>query len=160
MSNRHSRCCAFLLNSLKELLLVEHETPEGKRYWWLPGGGLEENEEPVEGIRREIMEELGVEIDIHELFNFSHNNPDRKYKEYFVAIASIKEKQHIILDSAGFDKLTGYKWFSIENEDTYDPLLFDKDILPFVIEAKRRPCLKKLWLPDGNTQPPRNDTFL
>jgi 8-oxo-dGTP pyrophosphatase MutT (NUDIX family) len=43
-----------------EVLLVRHTY--GPREWELPGGGLHRDEDPLSGIRREISEELGVEL--------------------------------------------------------------------------------------------------
>jgi ADP-ribose pyrophosphatase YjhB (NUDIX family) len=47
------------------LLLVEHEK-EGKRYWLLPGGGLQAGETMEEALRREVAEEtsIGVRVGI------------------------------------------------------------------------------------------------
>lgn len=42
------------------VLLVQHTY--GPRRWEIPGGGLRRGEDPVDGIRREIREELGVEL--------------------------------------------------------------------------------------------------
>lgn len=42
------------------VLLVQHTY--GTRRWELPGGGLHRRETPLDGIHREIREELGVEI--------------------------------------------------------------------------------------------------
>jgi 8-oxo-dGTP pyrophosphatase MutT (NUDIX family) len=43
------------------ILLVRHTY--GPPQWDLPGGGLKRNEPPMTAARREIMEELGVDID-------------------------------------------------------------------------------------------------
>ena len=40
----------------------------GAGCWGLPGGFLEEAEEPLVGLRREVREETGLEIEPHELF--------------------------------------------------------------------------------------------
>jgi 8-oxo-dGTP pyrophosphatase MutT (NUDIX family) len=46
----------------REILLVRH-TYGPRRRWELPGGGVKRREEPVDAARREIREELGIEID-------------------------------------------------------------------------------------------------
>lgn len=35
--------------------------------WEIPGGRLDENETPEDGLKRELREELGVAVDVHEL---------------------------------------------------------------------------------------------
>lgn len=59
---------ALVINERGEVLLVH---PHGYREdeWTLAGGGMEDGESPVEAMRRELAEELGVglEVDIAEL---------------------------------------------------------------------------------------------
>jgi ADP-ribose pyrophosphatase YjhB (NUDIX family) len=45
-------------------LLVNEELIRGQRVIKLPGGGLELGEGPIEGLKREWMEELGLEIEV------------------------------------------------------------------------------------------------
>ena len=47
-----------VITSDKGLLLVK----EDSEYWDLPGGGIEHLEEPEDALRREVREEVGVEI--------------------------------------------------------------------------------------------------
>jgi ADP-ribose pyrophosphatase YjhB (NUDIX family) len=42
------------------LLLCRHEKP-GKEYWLLPGGGVKSGESLVDALRRELLEEVGVD---------------------------------------------------------------------------------------------------
>ena len=50
----------------REILLVAHEKGD-HRYWLLPGGGVEEGETLVDALRREILEETGLEINVGRL---------------------------------------------------------------------------------------------
>src|SRR3546814_16620442 len=53
---------AVVLNEQGEVLLVRpHGYREGE--WTLAGGGVEEGESPIEAMRREIGEELGVTLE-------------------------------------------------------------------------------------------------
>ena len=49
-----------LLRWQDRILLIRHEKP-GKEYWLLPGGGVNSGESLVDGLRRELGEELGIE---------------------------------------------------------------------------------------------------
>jgi len=42
-----------------------HLTVAGQ--WFLPGGGLDHGEDPVDGLRRELQEETGLEIEVGDL---------------------------------------------------------------------------------------------
>ena len=58
---------ALLLTPSQHILLVRFEFPAGTR-WALPGGGLDEGEDHVTALRRELNEEVGlhdVEIGPH-----------------------------------------------------------------------------------------------
>ena len=46
-----------------EILLVRHTYGGRRRRWELPGGGIKRREEPGQAARREIREELGIDVD-------------------------------------------------------------------------------------------------
>jgi 8-oxo-dGTP diphosphatase len=71
----------ILLREMRYALMGKR--PDGKPYagyWEFPGGKLEPKESVVEALRRELQEELGIEISIeqahcHELITIEHDYP-------------------------------------------------------------------------------------
>ena len=53
------RVAGLLVNGGRVLLVRQEK--EGRTYWLLPGGGVEEGEELVDALRRELAEECGWE---------------------------------------------------------------------------------------------------
>ena len=60
-------CVSFLLAKGGKILLIQRAKGPLKGYWCLPGGFLEYEESPKEGIKREIEEELRIKILIKQL---------------------------------------------------------------------------------------------
>lgn len=52
---------AVIVNEANEVLLLEHVLRPGSG-WGIPGGFLKHGEQPEFGIRREIKEEIGIEL--------------------------------------------------------------------------------------------------
>ena len=57
---------AGLLRRNGRLLLIEHEK-QGRRYWVIPGGRVEEGESLAEALAREFREELGLAVEVGDL---------------------------------------------------------------------------------------------
>ncbi|MFM7694674.1 MAG: NUDIX domain-containing protein, partial [Actinomycetota bacterium] len=53
------RVAGLLVNGGRVLLVRQEK--DGRAYWLLPGGGVEEGEELVDALRRELAEECGWE---------------------------------------------------------------------------------------------------
>jgi 8-oxo-dGTP diphosphatase len=51
-------------NSARRVLLIRRGSEPLKGQWSLPGGGLETGEKLEDGLRREVREETGLEVDI------------------------------------------------------------------------------------------------
>jgi len=132
LNNREIRCTGFILNENNELLLLEHENIYGIRYWWLPGGGLEENESFESGLKREIKEELNLDVEIIDSFMLDGEKLQRSYKKYFVGIIRINKNIKIELEKTGKGKILKYEWFKINKMDNNSKIIMDSDIYPFV----------------------------
>lgn len=58
----------FIFNDKEELLIVKRR-PDDVHHpdtWEIPGGRLEVGEDPVEGMKREVREETGLEIEVQQ----------------------------------------------------------------------------------------------
>src|SRR5438105_1447482 len=77
---------ALIFDDRGRILLLEHVfRPDSG--WGIPGGFLDRGEQPEEGLRRELREEVGLELDAVEfLFTRSLHRP-RQIEIYFRAKA-------------------------------------------------------------------------
>lgn len=55
---------AGLIRGPKGLLLAKRSKGDYKGHWEFPGGKLEEDESPEECLKRELKEELGIEVQV------------------------------------------------------------------------------------------------
>jgi len=63
------------------ILLVERGKEPLKGYWSIPGGIVETGEKLVEGIRREVLEETGLDVEPYSMFEiFERIMRDREGK--------------------------------------------------------------------------------
>ncbi|MFB9206013.1 NUDIX hydrolase [Nonomuraea spiralis] len=58
---------AIIFDASDRLLLVQRGHPPGMGLWSLPGGRLEPGESDAAGLRREILEETGLRVEVGRL---------------------------------------------------------------------------------------------
>jgi ADP-ribose pyrophosphatase YjhB (NUDIX family) len=59
---------ALVVDETGRLLLARRAVEPDAGLWDTPGGFLDEGEEPQDGLRRELLEETGVEVEIGDFF--------------------------------------------------------------------------------------------
>lgn len=62
----NARASAIILNEKKDKILL-FKVEDGRDYFLLPGGRIELYEDSLTAIKREVMEELGYDIDFFSL---------------------------------------------------------------------------------------------
>lgn len=67
------------LNDIGEVLLVKPKYLDG---WLLPGGALEAGETPFAGVKREMQEEVGLELKSSRVLALTHNKARGEVTEY------------------------------------------------------------------------------
>lgn len=86
---------------------LKNKDGSGRGFWCTPGGGLEPSESLVEGVRREIIEETGIEPVIGKLLfvqQYSENKPSGEHRvseflEFFFHIENPEDFNDIDLES-------------------------------------------------------------
>lgn len=106
---------AIILNSKKELFLTKRgkkaQNEVGK--WEFPGGAVHFGETLRKALKREVLEEFGIKIDVGELFDVNnHLIPDEK--QHWVSavfFAKIKKGKPKIIEP---EKCDAVGWFPLE----------------------------------------------
>ena len=108
-------CGALIFNDQEEVLLMKRsKNSKNQALWWSqPGGAVDFNEKALVATKREIKEELGIEIDIWaEVSHVDHIL--KKENQHWVAfpfLAKIKKGIPKIMEPHKCDEL---RWFSLQ----------------------------------------------
>lgn len=122
-----------------KLFAVRHPRAEGERdFWCTPGGGLDDGESLEDGVRRELLEETGIEAHVGRLlfvqqFRKQPDNHDRPYDEFlefFFAIDNPDDFEHIDLarTTHGKTELTAYDFVDPTQVDFLPEFLKNIDL--------------------------------
>jgi 8-oxo-dGTP diphosphatase len=123
--------CALVLDGEGRVLLARRKFDPKAGTWDVPGGFLEEDEEPLDGLRRELREEAGVEIEPLELAGIwadrygGGDDPTATLNLYWTA-------RIVSGEPAPADDVAELRWFSLDALPPGDELAFHN-----VVEALR-----------------------
>tara|TARA_B100000795_G_scaffold264859_1_gene245899 strand:+ start:120 stop:668 length:549 start_codon:yes stop_codon:yes gene_type:complete len=108
----HIRCGGILLNpELTQVLLIlnRYTLLKGQPKWGLPKGHIDPNETYAECATREIKEETGIQLQIHE------KQPKIKINNTYYFPMIINQKQHLNPIPTDTNEIAEAKWFPIED---------------------------------------------
>lgn len=110
-----------IFNNKKEILILKRSSEEDvfPDLWDIPGGTLEDGEDPEVGVKREIKEETGLDIKEMSLF-YSMSNIDTTKNKQFIRlefIAQYDEVGTVILNPKEHQE---YQWVSLSDFKNFD----------------------------------------
>lgn len=98
---------ALIFNDAGHVLLLKHRFRAGSG-WGLPGGFLEAGEQPLEALKRELREEIGVEVESAEVFTARSFRKPRQVEVLFrCRINGVAKPRNMEVERA--------EWFSLDS---------------------------------------------
>ena len=98
---------AVIFNDKREVLLLKHRFRAGSG-WGLPGGFMEQGEQPSDALRRELRDEIGLEVDDVEMFAARSFRKPKQVEVLFRARANADVKSLTI-------EVERAEWFALDS---------------------------------------------
>ena len=98
---------AVIFNDKREVLLLKHRFRAGSG-WGLPGGFMEQGEQPIDALRRELREEIRLEVDDVEVFAARSFKKPKQLEVLFRARANAHVKSRTI-------EVERAEWFALDS---------------------------------------------
>ena len=113
MKTIHVVVLALIKDNNKYLLTLRKDTnPKMNNKWQIPGGSLEFGEKIYETLDREVMEELGVKVEVISPVPYIDTDIFTDRQIVFITyLCKLKDSAKIQLN----EEATDYRWFSLED---------------------------------------------
>jgi ADP-ribose pyrophosphatase YjhB (NUDIX family) len=150
------RPCALIFRG-ESILLVEYNDENGP-YYNLPGGGLEYHETIKEAVKRELLEEASVEIEVGPIAYVYEYQPHKDRGAYggkrtvinIIFDCDIREGAEPVMPMDHDHNQTGVKWINLEELDriTLFPNIKEQ-IKQYYVERQNTTLIEDWTLPLG-----------
>ncbi len=114
------------------LLLIEH-TKSSDVYYLLPGGGAEMTEDLKTSLRREFLEELGMDVNVGEVRQLVQNISADGSRNIFHVIFDVTSNGDPELSEIG-GRVTGFRWLNMSEYSAQNELVFYPPVLEDLLE--------------------------
>ncbi|MDF2880071.1 MAG: hydrolase, family [Clostridiaceae bacterium] len=140
MENKRAvRCQAVIMKNDKLLVLCHYNRINNEEFWLLPGGEKETNETEEECIKRELKEELNIDVEIVSvLFDDNENNNDYERYVTFLCVPLTNNKIRVGTESNCYKVLTKVSWISLKNELKWTNHLKRAQFFPTLKQIKEK----------------------
>ncbi len=108
---------AFIINDNKEILIVKKSPVEhiDAGLWTIPGGKIEPNEAILDGLKREVREEVNLDIEVDRWIG----------EDVFESSGFYYHAQHFLCRAVNFDvrlekKLLEFRWMKKEELNAFE----------------------------------------
>lgn len=126
----------LVVNDKGEVLILQRSKLEDvlPEYWDIPGGTLEDGEDPAVGAIREVKEETGLNIFEPQLF-FQRSNVDLKKNKQFVTLVFLAKNTgaEVILNPCEHSE---YEWINVKDVSKYKTVDYLADCLKLFASGK------------------------
>jgi len=131
----------LMLDEHHRVLLFRGQDPTKPeiRFWFPPGGGIEEDETPEDAARREVMEETGLKDFVlgphiwnrRHVFTFYGHEQDVREIWFFARVPNFE------IDTSGFTEierkvLKEHRWWSLRELEATDDVLTPRALAKFL----------------------------
>lgn len=115
------------------------------RYWFTPGGGIENDESTRQGAVRELYEETGLEVEEESLGALIHHQEVdipfdgvvyRQAQDFYLYRTARFEPMLTALDPDERRSVTGHRWWSPEELGSSGEIFYPENLLEIVAAAR------------------------
>jgi 8-oxo-dGTP diphosphatase len=121
------------------VLLAQRAKPPRVGHWSLPGGAQQLGETVAQAARREVMEEVGLEValgDIVATIDLIERDPDDRVRYHYTLIDFVAEAASAVV-RPGSDAADA-RWFSVAEIELLG--LWSETVRVIKLAGERRPC--------------------